>query len=41
MLVVCGLRVFGGFMDEVPGLARKLLPGMARRLRDADAHSVQ
>lgn len=40
-LVVLGQREFGGLIDEVPGFARKLLTGMARRLRDADAHSVQ
>lgn len=40
-LVVLGQREFGGIIDEVPGFARKLLAGMARRLRDADAHSVQ
>jgi CRP-like cAMP-binding protein len=40
-LVVLGQREFGGIVDEVPGFARKLLAGMARRLRDADAHSVQ
>jgi CRP-like cAMP-binding protein len=40
-LVVLGQREFGGIIDEVPGFSRKLLAGMARRLRDADAHSVQ
>ena len=40
-LVVLGQREFGGIIDEVPGFARKLLAGMARRLRDSDAHSVQ
>ena len=40
-LVVLGQREFGGVIDEVPGVARKLLTGMARRLREADAHSVQ
>ena len=40
-LVVLGQREFGGILDEVPGVARKLLTGMARRLREADAHSVQ
>lgn len=40
-LVVLGQREFGGIIDEVPGFARKLLAGMARRLREADAHSVQ
>jgi CRP/FNR family transcriptional regulator, cyclic AMP receptor protein len=40
-LVVLGQREFGGLLDEVPGFARKLLTGMARRLREADNHSVQ
>lgn len=40
-LVVLGQREFGGLIDEVPGFARKLLAGMARRLREADAKSVQ
>lgn len=40
-LVVLGQREFAGIIDEVPGFARKLLAGMARRLRDSDARSVQ
>jgi CRP-like cAMP-binding protein len=40
-LVVLGQREFAGIMDDVPGVARKLLTGMARRLREADAKSVQ
>jgi CRP-like cAMP-binding protein len=40
-LVVLGQREFAGLIDEVPGFARKLLSGMAHRLRDADARSVQ
>ena len=40
-VVVLGQREFGGLIDEVPGFARKLLAGMARRLRDSDAKSVQ
>jgi len=40
-VVVLGQREFGGIIDEVPGFARKLLAGMAKRLRDADAKSVQ
>jgi len=40
-LVVLGQREFAGIIDEVPGFARKLLAGMARRLREADAKSVQ
>jgi CRP-like cAMP-binding protein len=39
-LVVLGQREFAGIIDEVPGFARKLLAGMAARLRDADAKSV-
>lgn len=40
-LVVLGQREFAGIIDEVPGFARKLLTGMALRLRAADARSVQ
>jgi CRP-like cAMP-binding protein len=40
-LVVLGQREFAGIIDEVPGFARKLLAGMANRLREADAKSVQ
>jgi CRP-like cAMP-binding protein len=40
-LVVLGQREFAGIIDEVPGFARKLLAGMAARLRDADAKAVQ
>lgn len=40
-LVVLGQREFAGIIDEVPGFSRKLLAGMARRLRDSDAKSVQ
>ncbi len=32
---------FAGLLDEVPGLARKLLIGMAKRLRDSDARGLQ
>ena len=39
-LVVLGQREFAGILDEVPGFARKLLAGMAHRLREADAKSV-
>jgi CRP-like cAMP-binding protein len=39
-LVVLGHREFAGILDEVPGFARKLLAGMAHRLREADAKSV-
>jgi CRP-like cAMP-binding protein len=40
-LVVLGQREFAGIVDEVPGFARKMLTGMAHRLREADARSVQ
>jgi len=40
-LVVLGQREFAGIIDEVPGFARKLLAGMANRLREADAKAVQ
>ena len=40
-LVVLGQREFAGLIDEVPGFARKLLSGMAHRLREADAKSNQ
>jgi CRP-like cAMP-binding protein len=40
-VVVLGQREFAGLIDEVPGFARKLLAGMAHRLREADARSVQ
>ncbi len=39
-VVILGQREFSGLIDEVPGLAHKLLAGMARRLRDADAKKV-
>jgi len=39
-LVVLGQREFAGLVDEIPGFARKLLAGMANRLREADARSV-
>ena len=32
-----GSREFGGLLDEVPGIARKVLAGLARRLHEADA----
>jgi CRP/FNR family transcriptional regulator, cyclic AMP receptor protein len=40
-VLVLGQREFAGLIDEVPGFAHKLLAGLARRLRDADAKSVQ
>lgn len=39
-VVVLGQREFSGLLDDVPGLAHKLLIGMARRLREADAKRV-
>lgn len=40
-LLVLGQREFAALIDEVPGFAHKLLAGLARRLRDQDAKSVQ
>jgi CRP-like cAMP-binding protein len=40
-LVVLGQREFSALIDEVPGFAHKLLAGLARRLRDYDAKTVQ
>ncbi|MCZ7529568.1 MAG: cyclic nucleotide-binding domain-containing protein [Acidimicrobiia bacterium] len=40
-VVVLPQREFAGLIEDVPGFARKLLAGMARRLREADAKSVQ
>lgn len=39
-VVVLGQREFAGIIDDVPGFARKLLAGMARRLREADSRSL-
>jgi len=39
-LLVLGQREFSGIIDELPGLAHKLLPTMAQRLREADLKSV-
>lgn len=39
-LLVLGQREFSGLIDEVPGLAHKILSGLARRLRDADLKAV-
>jgi CRP/FNR family cyclic AMP-dependent transcriptional regulator len=38
-VLVLGQREFSGVVDEVPGLARKLLQSMAARLRDADTRA--
>jgi CRP-like cAMP-binding protein len=40
-VLVLGQREFAALIDEVPGFAHKLLAGLARRLREADARSVQ
>jgi CRP-like cAMP-binding protein len=40
-LVVLGQREFSGLIDEVPGFAHKLLAGLAHRLREFDAKTVQ
>ena len=40
-LVVLGQREFAGIIDEVPGFSRKLLAGMAKRLRESDSKTVQ
>lgn len=39
-LVIIGQREFAGLIDDVPGFARKLLAGLARRVREADARSL-
>ncbi|HEX9969749.1 MAG TPA: cyclic nucleotide-binding domain-containing protein [Acidimicrobiales bacterium] len=39
-LLVLGQREFNGLLDEVPGLAHKILRTMSERLRDADAKAV-
>ena len=39
-LLVLGQREFSGLLDEVPGMAHKLLTSMASRLREADAKAV-
>ena len=38
-LLVLGQREFNGTLDEVPGLAHKLLRTMASRLRESDARA--
>ena len=40
-LLVLGQREFGGLVETVPGLAAKLLPGLARRLREVDASAFR
>lgn len=39
-LLVLGQREFNGILDEVPGLAHKLLRTMSERLRDSDAKAI-
>jgi CRP/FNR family cyclic AMP-dependent transcriptional regulator len=39
-LLVLDQRQFDGIMDQVPGLAHKLLTAMADRLREADAKAL-
>lgn len=39
-LLVLGQREFAGVLDEVPGMAHKLLSAMAARLREADERAV-
>jgi CRP/FNR family transcriptional regulator, cyclic AMP receptor protein len=36
-VLVIGQREFAGMLEQLPGVARKLLSAMAARLRDADA----
>ena len=40
-LTVLGQREFAAMIDDVPGFAHKLLSGLAHRLREYDAKSVQ
>jgi CRP/FNR family cyclic AMP-dependent transcriptional regulator len=40
-LMVLGQREFAAMIDDVPGFAHKLLTGLAHRLREYDARSVQ
>ena len=39
-LLVLGQREFSGVLDEIPGLAHKLLSTMAARLREADSKAA-
>ena len=39
-LLVLGQREFSGLLDEVPGMAHKVLSAMAERLYEADAKSA-
>ena len=40
-LAVLGQREFAAMIDEVPGFSHKLLTGLAHRLREFDAQTVQ
>ena len=40
-LAKLGQRGFDGLLERVPGFAKKLLAGLARRLRQEDAKSVE
>jgi CRP-like cAMP-binding protein len=39
-LLVLGQAEFGGLLEAIPGIAAKLLAGVAHRLREADARAV-
>jgi CRP-like cAMP-binding protein len=39
-LLVLGQREFAGLLETLPGVATKLLAGLAQRLREADARAV-
>lgn len=39
-LLVLGQREFSGLLDEVPGMAHKMLSAMAQRLYEADTRST-
>jgi CRP/FNR family cyclic AMP-dependent transcriptional regulator len=39
-LLVLGQREFAGLLESLPGVAAKLLAGLAQRLREADARAV-
>ena len=39
-LLVLGTREFAGLLDEIPGLAHKMLTAMAERLSEADAKQL-
>ena len=39
-VLVLGQREFGGVLDSVPALSRKLLAAMASRLREADSKAL-